>query len=226
MSGRTGRRSFHVARTSMTPTPGASAPTAFVAVCRWLRVLSMAAPLLLAGCGGSETHFSSTDITGVGYGKDFSLTDHHGKPRRLEDFRGKVVTLFFGYTQCPDVCPTNLSAMAQVLKLLGSDAQRVQVLFATVDPERDTQELLAQYVPSFDPSFLGLRGDAEATRKTAQEFKVFYQKVPGRTPTSYSVDHTTGTYVFDPQGRLRLYVRHGEAPERIAGDIRLLLAGK
>jgi len=113
-----------------------------------------------------------------------------------------------------------------VLKLLGSDAQRVQVLFATVDPERDTQELLAQYVPSFDPSFLGLRGDAEATRKTAQEFKVFYQKVPGRTPTSYSVDHTTGTYVFDPQGRLRLYIRHGEAPERIAGDIRLLLAGK
>ncbi len=188
--------------------------------------LCAAVPLLLAGCGGSDVKFASTDITGVSYGKDFALTDHSGKPRKLEDFRGKVVTLFFGYTQCPDVCPTNLSAMAQVMKLLGEDARRVQVLFVTVDPERDTQDLLAQYVPAFDAGFLGLRGDAETTRKTAQEFKVFYQKAPGKTATSYTVDHTAGTYVFDPKGRLRLYLRHGEAADVIAGDIKLLLAGK
>ena len=188
--------------------------------------LCAAVPLLLAGCGGSDVRFASTDITGADYGKGFALTDHGGKPRRLEDFRGKVVTLFFGYTQCPDVCPTNLTAMAQVMKLLGDDARRVQVIFVTVDPERDTQDLLAQYVPAFHADFLGLRGDAETTRKTAQEFKVFYQKVPGKTATSYTVDHTAGTYIFDPKGRLRLYVRHGEAPEVIAGDIKLLLAGK
>jgi len=188
--------------------------------------LALCAAVLLAGCGGSDVKFASTDITGVDYGKDFALTDHSGKPRKLEDFRGKVVTLFFGYTQCPDVCPTNLSTMAQVLKLLGDDARRVQVLFVTVDPERDTQDLLAQYVPAFHAGFLGLRGDAETTRKTAQEFRVFYQKVPGKTATSYTVDHTAGTYVFDPMGRLRLYLRHGEAPDVIAGDIKLLLAGK
>jgi protein SCO1/2 len=136
------------------------------------------------------------------------------------------VTLFFGYTQCPDVCPTNLTAMAQVIKLLGSDAERVQVLFVTVDPERDTGDLLAQYVPSFYPTFLGLYGDEGATRKTAQEFKVFYQKVPGKTAVSYTVDHSAGTYVFDPKGRLRLYIRHGQTPQAIAADLKLLLDAK
>ena len=172
-----------------------------------------------------QLRFVNTDLTGADYGKEFSLTDHNGRARRLGDFRGKVVTLFFGYTQCPDVCPTNLTAMAQVMKLLGNDAERVQVLFVTVDPERDTKELLAQYVPSFYPTFLGLYGDESATRKTAQEFKVFYQKVPGKTAASYTVDHSAGTYVFDPKGRLRLYVRHGQTPQAIAADLKLLLAG-
>lgn len=182
--------------------------------------------VLLAACSNdAPVKFVNTDLTGADYGKEFGLADHDGKARRLEDFRGKVVTLFFGYTQCPDVCPTNLTTMAQVMKLLGSDAERVQVLFATVDPERDTKELLAQYVPAFYPTFLGLYGDETATRKTAQEFKVFYQKVPGKTATSYTVDHSAGTYVFDPKGRLRLYVRHGQAPQAIAADLKLLLAG-
>ena len=191
-------------------------------------LLSLLAVLFLsAGCGGSDVgRFASTDITGADYGKGFALTDHRGKPRRLEDFRGKVVTLFFGYTQCPDVCPTNLATMAQAMKLLGADAKRVQVLFATLDPERDTQALLAEYVPSFHPDFLGLYGDAAATARTAQEFRVFYQKVPGGTPTRYTLDHTAGTYVFDPKGRLRLYIQHGEKAEAIAGDLRLLLAGR
>jgi protein SCO1 len=180
----------------------------------------------LAACGGSGVKFAGTDITGADYGKHFALTDHRGRPRRLEDFRGKVATLFFGYTQCPDVCPTNLSTMARVMKLLGHDAERVQVLFVTVDPERDTPAVLSQYVPSFYPDFLGLYGDAATTARTAQEFKVFYQKVPGKTPTRYTVDHTAGTYVFDPKGRLRLYFRYGEQAPAIAADIRLLLAGK
>lgn len=183
--------------------------------------------VLLGACSNeAQLRFVNTDLTGADYGKGFSLTDHNGKLRRLDDFRGKVVTLFFGYTQCPDVCPTNLTAMAQVMKLLGSDAERVQVLFVTVDPERDTRELLAQYLPSFYPTFLGLYGDESATRKAAQDFKVFYQKVPGKTAASYTVDHSAGTYVFDPNGRLRLYIRHGQTPQAIASDLKLLLDGK
>lgn len=182
---------------------------------------------LAAGCGKSTpASFNSTDITGSTFGKDFALTDHAGKPRTLGDFKGKVVTLFFGYTQCPDVCPTNLSSMAEVMRLLGDDAQRVQVLFMSVDPERDTQQLLAQYVPAFHPAFLGLFADAATTEKTAKEFKVFYKKQAGSTPETYTVDHSAGTYVYDPQGRLRLYVAHGEEPAKVAGDIRQLLQGK
>lgn len=191
------------------------------------RHLLMFVAVLLAACGNeAPVKFVNTDLTGADYGKGFALTDHNGKVRRLEDFRGKVVTLFFGYTQCPDVCPTNLATMAQVMKLLGDDAERLQVLFATVDPERDTKQLLAQYIPNFYPTFLGLYGDAAATRKTAQEFKVFYQKVPGKTATSYTMDHSAGTYVFDPRGRLRLYIRHGQVPQAIAADVKLLIAGK
>ena len=182
---------------------------------------------LLTGCS-QPPHFNSTDITGAEFGREFPapLNDHTGQARRLADFRGKVVVIFFGYTQCPDVCPTTLSAMVEVLKLLGNDGQKVQVLFVTVDPERDTRELLAAYVPQFHPSFIGLNADLATTAATALEFKVFYQKQPGGSPTSYSVDHSANSYVYDPQGRLRLFVKHGEIPERIAADIKLLLAGK
>jgi protein SCO1/2 len=193
---------------------------------QWFGICAVLAFALVACDSPVQGKFANTDITGVGYGRDFALTDHNGKPRTLEDFRGKVVTLFFGYTQCPDVCPTSLAAMAEVMKLMGEDAARVQVLFATVDPERDTRELLSHYVPSFHPTFLGLFGDAAATRKSAQEFKVFYEKVPGQTAASYTIDHTAGTYVFDPKGRLRLYIRHGEAPKAIADDLKLLLSGR
>jgi protein SCO1/2 len=187
--------------------------------------------IMLAGC---DKAFKNTDVTGLTYAQDFRLTDHTGKPRSLADFKGKVVSIFFGYTQCPDVCPTTLSEMKAVLEKLGpADAARVQVLFITVDPERDTQALLAQYVPAFDPSFIGLRGDLDTTARTAKDYKVFYQKVPGKTPGSYTMDHTAGSYVYDPQGKLRLFVRHGAPGEdpsasiaRVAGDIKLLLDGK
>jgi protein SCO1/2 len=179
--------------------------------------------LLVAACGPAAPKFQASDITGTAFGRDFQLTDHAGKPRALADFRGKAVVMFFGYTQCPDVCPTTLSLLSDVMKQLGADAAKVQVLFVTVDPERDTGELLAAYVPAFDPSFLGLRGDAEATARTAREFKVIYQKQPGSAPGSYTMDHSAGTYVFDPQGRLRLYVSYGQGADVFVHDIRELL---
>ena len=167
--------------------------------------------------------FNNVDITGADYARDFKLTDHTGKVRTLADFKGKVVFLFFGYTQCPDVCPTTMAEMAAVMQALGPDAKQVQVLFVTVDPERDTQALLSQYVPAFHPSFIGLRGDAAATAATAKEFKVFYAKSAGTTPDNYSVDHTYGSYVFDRSGKIRLFVRHGKGPAPIVHDIKLLL---
>ena len=179
--------------------------------------------LVIAACGADHARFLASDVTGVAFGRDFKLTDHNGKPRTLADFRGKVVVMFFGYTQCPDVCPTTLSDLAAALQKLGADAGRVQVLFVTVDPERDTPELLSHYVPAFNPNFLGLSGDAAATAATAREFKVLYQKQPGSTPGSYSMDHSAGTFVFDPQGRLRLFVSHGQGPDVFAHDIRELL---
>ena len=178
---------------------------------------------LLVACGASGPQFHASDISGSSFGRDFALKDPAGNVRRLADFRGKAVVLFFGYTQCPDVCPTTLAALAEALQRLGSDADRVQVLFVTVDPERDTPALLARYVPSFGPRFLGLYGDAEATARTAQEFKVIYQKVPGASPGNYTMDHSAGTYVFDPQGRLRLYVSNGQGPDVFAHDLRELL---
>ena len=177
----------------------------------------------LGGCGLPQPAFKNTDVTGSDCCRDFQLTDHHGKPRTLADFRGKAVIMFFGFTQCPDVCPTTMAEMKSVLQQLGSDAQRVQVLFVTLDPERDTRELLANYVPAFDPSFLGVYGDLETTAKTAKEFRVFYQKQPGPTSTSYTLDHTAGSYVFDPQGRVRLFVRHGDGGANLAADLRVLL---
>lgn len=181
--------------------------------------------VLLSGCEKPPA-FKSTDISGVDWGKNFALTDHTGKARTLADYKGKVVVLFFGYTQCPDVCPMTLSAMNEAMKQLGSDAARVQVLFATLDPARDTQELLAQYVPQFNPSFIGLRGDDATMAATAKDFRAFYAKVPGATPTTYTIDHSTGSYAFDAQGRLRLLLKHGEDPANVAADLKLLLAGK
>ena len=192
-----------------------------------LSTLILGLTLLLAACSPTPPAFTSTDISAVDWGKDFALTDHHGQLRHLADFKGKAVIVFFGYTQCPDVCPTTLSSMREVLSRLGDQASRVQVqvLFVTLDPERDTAQLLSEYVTAFDPSFLGLRGDEAATRAVAKDFKVFYAKQAGRTPDSYTLDHTTGSYVFDPQGRIRLLVRHGELPESVAADVKRLLAG-
>jgi protein SCO1/2 len=172
----------------------------------------------------TQSTFKNTDVTGLDYGKDFAMPDHTGKVRTLADFKGKAVVVFFGYTQCPDVCPTTMVEMANVMKQLGPLSDKVQVLFVTVDPERDTPELLAKYVPSFDPRFLGLSGDKAATERMAKEFKVFYQKVPGKQEGNYTMDHTAGSYVFDPQGRIRLFVRHGQGPEPIAHDLKLLLS--
>ena len=179
--------------------------------------------LCVAACGPATPKFQGSDVTGVAFGRDFHLTDHTGKARSLADFRGKAVVLFFGYTQCPDYCPTTLSELAAAMTKLGGDAARVQVLFVTVDPERDTPELLSRYVPAFNPGFLGLYGDAAATAATAKEFKVLYQKQPGTTPGTYTMDHSAGTFIFDPQGRLRVYENYGQGPDVIAHDIRMLL---
>ena len=187
-------------------------------------ILAMA--LALAACDklvDKPPSFTATDVTGLGYARDFKLTDHNGKERSLADFRGKVVVLFFGFTQCPDVCPTTMAEMAQVMSVLGEQSKDVQVLFVTVDPERDTQELLQQYVPAFHPSFLGLRGDVAATDAVAKEFKVFHAKVAGKTPETYTMDHTAASFVFDKEGKVRLYVRPGQGPEAIAADIKQLL---
>lgn len=197
----------------------------------------LAAALSLAACGDRQTAdgsqmmlspaktvFKNTDVTGLDYAKDFALTDHNGKRRTLADFKGKAVLVFFGFTHCPDVCPTTMAEMANVMKQLGPQADRVQVLFVTVDPERDTPELLSKYVPAFDPRFLGMTGDKAAIEKVAKEFKVFYQKVPGKEPGTYTMDHTAGSYVFDPQGRIRLFVRHGGGAEPIVHDLKILLS--
>ena len=179
--------------------------------------------LLLAACGQpAGPKFQLTDVTGAPFGKALALTDHAGKPRTLEDFKGKVVVIFFGYTQCPDVCPTTLAEMAKVVKELGANGERVQVLFVTVDPERDTPQLLRQYVTAFNPAFLGLHGDAAATTRATKEFKIFVQKQPTKSG-GYSVDHSAGTFIVDPQGRLRLFAQHGVAAPALVADIRTLL---
>ena len=183
----------------------------------------------LAGCDRFDKltarapSFQNTDVSGLQYARDFALFDHTGKARTLADFKGKVVLVFFGYTQCPDVCPTTMAELAGVMKALGPSADAVQVLFITLDPERDTGSLLAQYVPAFDQRFLGLYGDAAATARVAKEFKVFYVKVPGKEPGSYSVDHTAGSYVFDKNGKVRLFLRHGQGAAAIVHDLRALL---
>ncbi len=190
-------------------------------------VCDVGALLLLAAaltaCQKAPPQFQASDVTGTAYARNFELTDHTGKKRSLADFRGKVVVLFFGYTQCPDVCPATMGELAEAMARLGADAQRVQVLFVTVDPERDTPEVLAAYVPSFNSSFIGLYGDAEATARTAKEFKIIYEKQPGPMPGTYTIDHSAGTFIYDPQGRLRLYVSNGQGPDVYVHDIRELL---
>ncbi|HEY7743282.1 MAG TPA: SCO family protein [Burkholderiales bacterium] len=177
-----------------------------------------------AGCGErpQAAKFRLTDVTGADFGKELNLTGHDGRPRTLADFRGKVVTVFFGFTHCPDVCPVTLAEMAQVVRELGPDGNRVQVLFVTVDPERDTQQVLSQYVPSFNPAFLGLYGDAEATARAAKAFKVYYRKQPAKDG-HYSVDHSAGTYILDGEGRLRLFAQYGAGAPALLHDIRILL---
>ena len=179
----------------------------------------------LAACGPASPpapKFQSTDVTGANFGKTFALNDHTGKPRTLADFQGRIVVVFFGFTQCPDVCPTTLAEMAKVIKALGADGGKVQVLFISVDPERDTPALLKQYVTAFHPSFLGLAGDADATARTAKEFKVYVQKQPAKAG-GYSVDHSAGTFILDSQGRLRLFVQYGAGAPVLLNDIKLLL---
>ena len=180
--------------------------------------------MILAACS-PKPEFKNIDITGgTAFGKDFSLLDPDGKLRTLNDFKGKVVVMFFGYTQCPDVCPTTLTEMQQVMTLLGPQSDKVQVLFVTVDPERDTAPILKQYVPSFDTRFLGLRpADEVALEKVTKDFKIYYKKVPGTSPGSYTIDHTAGSYAFDPEGRLRLYIKHAQGPETLAHDLKELL---
>jgi len=181
----------------------------------------------ILGCsekqGNPELKFVGTDVTGAKIGGDFSLPDHNGKVRSLADFRGKVVVLFFGYTHCPDACPTTMADLAKALRLLGARGKDVQVQFITLDPERDSTEVLKKYVPSFNPDFLGLRGDAEATKKTAQAFKVFYSKQESASKGGYTLDHSAGVYVFDRDGNLRLFLNHGQSAKDIAHDIGLLL---
>jgi protein SCO1/2 len=172
-----------------------------------------------------KASFKNVDITGgKAFGNDFSLLDPDGNVRTMADFKGKAVVMFFGYTQCPDICPTTLTEMQQVMTLLGPQADKVQVLFVTVDPDRDTAAILKQYVPAFDPRFLGLRpADEAALEKVTKDFKIYYKKVPGTSPNSYTMDHTAGSYAFDPEGHLRLYIKHAQGPETLAQDLKELL---
>ena len=197
-------------------------------------VLALAAAALLAAvlaaCDGKlpgaadKPSFKGIDITGAEYARSLQLSDPDGKPRSLAEFKGQAVVVFFGYTQCPDVCPSTMAELSEVKRSLGADGARVQGIFVSVDPERDTAALLKAYVENFGPGILGLRGSADETKAAAKEFKVFYAKVPGKTETSYTVDHTAGSYVFDTQGRVRLFTRYGSGAQALADDLKRLLA--
>ena len=186
--------------------------------------LVLAATLTACEPRASKPAFHATDITGATFARDFSLTDHNGQPRKLADFRGKLVALFFGYTHCPDVCPTTMTDLAAAIKSLGPEGNKVQVLFVTVDPARDTAALLKQFVPAFNPTFLGLRPTPEQLKLLAAEYKVVYQKNPGASTADYLMDHSAGTYIYDPQGRLRLLIPYGTSAQLIARDFATLLA--
>jgi protein SCO1/2 len=189
----------------------------------------LAAVLALAACdrapvGADKPAFKAVDITGADYARTLSLPDAEGKIRTLADFKGKVTVVFFGYTQCPDVCPTTMAELAEVKRSLGKDGERVQGVFVTIDPERDTPQLLKNYITAFDSSFVALRGSDAQTKAVAKEFKVYYAKVEGRTPGSYTMDHTAGSFIYDTQGRLRLFTRYGGGAQALASDIKALLA--
>ena len=193
-----------------------------------LKTLAGAAALsltagLLGACAPDKPQFKSIDLTGADYAQGFFLADQNGQQRTLKDFSGKVVVVFFGFTQCPDVCPTSMAELAQVKQLLGPDGDKLQGVFITVDPERDTPELLKGYMSNFDPSFVALRPTPQQLADVARDFKVYYKKVEGKTPGSYTLDHSAGSYIYDTQGRLRLYNRYGAGAEVLASDIRLLL---
>lgn len=190
----------------------------------WVYLAFLVMTGLLASCQqGSSASFIGTDLTGTQFGKPLSLTDHTGKLRSMNDFKGKVVVLFFGYTHCPDVCPTTMSDLKQTMKLLGDKANDVQVLFVTVDPERDTQAVLAQFVPGFDARFIGLRGTEAEVAANLSEYKVYAAKVSEPGKSGYTMDHSAGLYVFDKTGAPRIYLGYGEKPENIAHDLQLLL---
>ena len=190
-----------------------------------LKYLALIIAILAAGCKppAPQELFQSTDVAGANFAKDFQLTDHQGQRRTLSDFRGKVVVLFFGYIHCPDICPTTLTELAAVIERLGPDGEKVQVLFVTLDPERDTPEILAKFVPAFNPKFIGLYGTPQEIAKTAQEYKLVYTKQPGKTPTDYTLDHSSGTYIYDQQGKLRLYASYGSGVDSLVADIKTLL---
>ena len=185
--------------------------------------LSISAAAVLTACSPDGPAFRGVNLTGADYARDFSLTDHNGQLRSLKDLRGKVVVVFFGFTQCPDVCPTSMQELAEVKAALGADGERLQGVFISVDPERDTLELLKAYMENFDPSFLALRPTPEQLPALAKDFKIHYKKVDGTTPTSYTLDHSAGSYLYDPQGRLRVYHRYGSGTEALTEDVRLLL---
>lgn len=181
----------------------------------------------LAGCqksGPDKLAFKGIDLTGAEYARTLNLSDQDGRARSLADFKGKVLVVFFGYTQCPDVCPTTMAEVAEVKRSLGADGDKVLGVFVTIDPERDTAQLLKAYLASFDPSFVGLRGSEEQTQAAAKEFKVFFAKVPGKTPETYTMDHTAASFIFDTEGRVRVYARYGAGAQPLADDIKLLLA--
>jgi protein SCO1/2 len=185
--------------------------------------LSALALIALVACSPDKPKFNAIDITGADYAKGFTLTDHNGQSRSLSDFKGKVVVLFFGYTQCPDVCPTSMSELAEVKRMLGADGDKLQGVFVTVDPARDTTELLKAYMTNFDTTFVAFIPTPEQLAVVAKDYKIYYKKVEGQTPTSYTMDHSAGSYVYDTQGNLRLYSRYGVGPQVLAQDIQTLL---
>ncbi len=186
-------------------------------------LLSSMAVLALASCSPDKPKFNGIDVTGADYAKGFTLTDQNDQTRSLSDFKGKVVVLFFGYTQCPDVCPTSMAELAEVKRLLGTDGDKLQGVFVTVDPARDTTELLKAYMTNFDPTFVAFVPTADELPVVAKQFKIYYKKVDGPTPTSYTMDHSAGSYVYDTQGNLRLYSRYGSDAKVLAQDIQTLL---
>ncbi|WP_406624453.1 SCO family protein [Acidovorax sp. SDU_ACID1] len=183
----------------------------------------VSATAIFSACSPQAPTFQGVDVTGAEYARDLPLTDHNGQPRHLRDFAGKVVVVFFGYTQCPDVCPTSMSELAEVKRALGDQGGKLQGIFVTVDPERDTPEVLKAYMANFDPSFLALTGTPEQLAAVAKDFKIYYKRVEGQTPTSYTMDHSAGSYVYDTAGRLRVYHRYGSGAQALASDVRALL---